>query len=276
MKHIKALQQVYPPGEARALLRMVMEVRYGLSHTDLLLGKDRDLSPAQQVELDNIIARLLRREPVQYVLGIAEFCGHRFHVEPGVLIPRPETEQMVQRLVRRPGQKTGSVLDIGTGSGCIAISLALAGYRVTAFDVSPLALRIARGNAERLGAQVDFRLEDILHPTPSCDRFDIIASNPPYVCQSEAAQMEENVLAYEPHLALFVPDQDPLLFYRAIADYAVRHLAPGGELLLECNRAYCTEVAELLTRQGFADATVLHDQFGNQRFVTAAAGLWHT
>lgn len=269
MKHIKALQQAYPPGEARALLRMVMEVRYGLSHTDLLLGKDRDLSPAQQAELDTIIARLLRREPVQYVLGIAEFCGHRFHVEPGVLIPRPETEQMVQRLVRRPGQKTGSVLDIGTGSGCIAISLALAGYRVTAFDVSPLALRIARGNAERLGAQVDFRLEDILHPTHSCGRFDIIASNPPYVCQSEAAQMEENVLAYEPHLALFVPDQDPLLFYRAIADYAARQLAPGGELLLECNRAYCTEVAELLTRQGFADATVLHDQFGNQRFVTA-------
>lgn len=269
MKHLNVLQQVYSPGEARALLRLVMEMRFGLSHTDLLLGKDKELSAEHQAELEIIIERLLRKEPMQYVLGTSEFCGHTFHVEPGVLIPRPETEEMVRSIIslsRKPGDR---LLDIGTGSGCIAVSLALAGYRVTAFDISPLALRIAQANAERLGAEVEFVCEDILHPRYDCGLFDIIVSNPPYVLQSEAKEMEENVLNYEPHLALFVPDDDPLLFYRAIAAYAAGHLKPDGIVALECNRAYARQVAELLSGQGFSDARVHLDQFGNQRFVTA-------
>ena len=269
VKHLDALQQVYPPGEARALLRLVMETRFSLSHTDFLLGKDRELSAEHKAELEIIVERLLRKEPVQYILGVSEFCGHRFHVEPGVLIPRPETEEMVRSLIGHPDRKGKRLLDIGTGSGCIAVSLALAGYQVTAFDISPLALSIAQENAERLGAEVVFACEDILHPTHDYGRFDIIVSNPPYVCRSEASEMEENVLHYEPHLALFVPDEDPLLFYRAIADYADRHLNAGGKLALECNRAYTFQVAELLSNHGFSEAEVLPDQFGNKRFVTA-------
>ena len=268
MKHLNALQQVYSPGEARALLRLVMEMRFGLSHTDLLLGKDKELSAEHQAELEIIIERLLRKEPVQYVLGVAEFCGHRFHVEPGVLIPRPETEEMVRSLIARPGRK-GRLLDIGTGSGCIAVSMALAGYRVTAFDISPLALRIARGNAEKLGAEVKFICEDILHPLQDSGCFNVIVSNPPYVLQSEAEGMEENVLRYEPHLALFVPDEDPLLFYRAIADYVLSHLNKGGQLALECNRAYAKDVANLLKEKRFTEVVAHQDQFGNERFVTA-------
>ncbi|MBQ7180419.1 MAG: peptide chain release factor N(5)-glutamine methyltransferase [Bacteroidaceae bacterium] len=270
-QHLDALQQVYPPGEARALLRLVMEMRFGLSHTDLLLGKDKELSAEHQAELEIIIERLLRKEPVQYVLGVSEFCGHVFHVEPGVLIPRPETEEMVRSLISLTHKPGDRLLDIGTGSGCIAVSLALAGYRVTAFDISPLALCIAQANAERLGAKVDFVYEDILHPMHRCGQFDIIVSNPPYVLMSEAEGMEENVLRYEPHLALFVPDDNPLLFYHAIADYAGKHLKPGGMLALECNRAYAIRVAELLCNLGYTEAAARKDQFGNERFVIARA-----
>ena len=272
MNHLKVLQQVYSPGEAKAILRLVMETRFGLSHTDLLLGKDKELSAESQAELELIIGRLLRKEPVQYVLGVAEFCGHTFHVEPGVLIPRPETEELVGLVARFfPLQegKCPSLLDIGTGSGCIAVSLALKGFQATAFDISPLALRIAQGNAERLGAEVRFVCEDILHPTPSEERWDVIVSNPPYVCLSEADEMEENVLCYEPHLALFVPSEDPLLFYRAIAEYACCHLNTGGKLALECNRTYANQVANLLKEKQFDDILVLQDQYGNERFVTA-------
>ena len=151
MKHLNALQQVYSPGEARALLRLVMEMRFGLSHTDLLLGKDKELSLDKQALLQNIIDRLLRKEPVQYVLGQADFCGHTFHVEPGVLIPRPETEKLVN-LISQQSPTPCSILDIGTGSGCIAVSIALMGHQVTAFDISPEALRIAL-SGKRYGAR---------------------------------------------------------------------------------------------------------------------------
>ena len=269
MNHLKALQQVYEAGEAQAIWRMVMELRFGLSHTDLLLGKDTELSAEHQAELEIIIERLLRKEPVQYVLGISEFCGHRFHVEPGVLIPRPETEDMVRSLINLPERGKKCLLDIGTGSGCIAVTLALAGYRVTAFDISPLALRIAQENAKRLGAEVNFICEDILHPTKTEECWDIIVSNPPYVCQSEAGEMEENVLRYEPHLALFVPDEDPLLFYRAIAEYARKHLTLEGILCLEVNRAHGQETKNQLVEYGFKHVEIRQDRFGNDRFVIA-------
>lgn len=267
MNYIQQLQQVYSVGEARAIYRMVMELRFGLSHTDILLGKDTQLSASDSSELANIIARLLKKEPVQYVLGIAEFCGLQFHVTPDVLIPRPETEVLVDSLPC-PTANRNRVLEIGTGSGCIAISLSLKGFHVTATDISEGALHVARDNAKRLNADVCFKHEDILHPVASDESWDFIVSNPPYICQHEAVEMEENVLSYEPHLALFVPDEEPLLFYNAIASYASTHLNSGGNLHFEINRAYAREVCDAMESLGFRDVSAINDQFGNPRVVT--------
>jgi release factor glutamine methyltransferase len=264
---------VYEEGEARAIYRMVMELRFGLSQTDLLLGKDTDLSAEDQAELEIIMQRLLRKEPVQYVLGFAEFCGRRFSVEPGVLIPRPETQLLVEEasklLSLMSSNEKPSLLDIGTGSGCIAITMALKGCKVAAIDISPEALRIAGENACRMGVEVEFRCENILHPKEGDEHWDIIVSNPPYVCQDEARQMAENVLLYEPHLALFVPDDNPLLFCRAISGYALRHLNPGGHLLMEINSAYGPQVKDLMQTAGFIDVCIRQDQFGRDRMVSA-------
>ena len=268
MNQIHQLLSVYPPQEARALYMLVMEVAFGLTPTQVLLGKDKELSEDKQALLQNIISRLLRKEPVQYILGQADFCGHTFHVEPGVLIPRPETQELVN-LISQQHPSPCSILDIGTGSGCIAVSLALAGHHTTAFDISPDALRIARGNAERLSADVDFRQEDILHPSPTSRLWDVIVSNPPYICQREAQLMDSNVLDFEPHLALFVPDGDPLLFYRAIARYACRHLRAGGNLYFEINQAYPSETSSLTEHAGFCQVSVHQDMFGKPRFISA-------
>lgn len=267
MNYVKALQEVYPNGEARALYRLVMEVRFGLSQTDLLMGKDTELSAEERNELDIIIQRLLQHEPVQYILGQADFCGRTFHVAPGVLIPRPETQELVDRILRNHPNHS-RMLDIGTGSGCIAISLALGGHDVTAFDVSTEALRIARKNAEMLHATVDFQEVDILNADIRMQGqpWDCIVSNPPYICQSEANEMEKNVLEHEPHLALFVPDNDPLLFYRAITRFAKGTLAAGGWLYFECNRAYAQDVIQLMKAEGFESTEVIADQYGNNRF----------
>lgn len=267
MNHLQTLCQAYERSEARALYRWVMEERFGLSQADLLLGKDTTLSAKDDAELAEIVQRLMRHEPVQYVLGSTTFCGHRLGVEPSVLIPRPETQEMVEHIVRQMPAGTRS-LDIGTGSGCIAITLALSGHKVTAFDISPDALRIARHNAQQLNAVVDFRQVDILTASVADeDAYDCIVSNPPYICQGEAKEMDSNVLDYEPHLALFVPDADPLRFYRAIAHYAQQALCTGGWLWLECNRAYAGDVAGLLRQCGMQQVEVLRDDFGNDRFV---------
>lgn len=268
MNPMQRLLSVYPQREARALYMLVMEVAFGLTPTQVLTGKDNELSSDKQALLQNIIDRLLRKEPVQYILGQADFCGHTFHVAPGVLIPRPETEGLV-RLIGQQSPTPCTILDIGTGSGCIAVSLALMGHKVTAMDVSADALGIARENTERLQADVVFRQEDILHPTPTQQQWDVIVSNPPYVCQKEAAQMDSNVLDYEPHLALFVPDDDPLLFYRAIAHYATGHLTANGRLYFEINQAYPSETASLLEQTGFCQVEVHTDCFDKPRFISA-------
>ena len=268
MNQIQPLLSVYPPHEARALYMLVMEAAFGLTPTQVLIGKDKELSEDKQALLQNIIGRLIRKEPVQYILGQADFCGHTFQVEPGVLIPRPETQELVN-LINRQHPAPCSVLDIGTGSGCIAISLALTGHRTTAFDISPDALRIARKNAQALHADVDFEQEDILHPSATAHQWDVIVSNPPYICQKEARLMDVNVLDYEPHLALFVPDEDPLLFYRAIAGYAVTHLKPSGRLYFEINEAYPQETSSLLEHLGYTHISVHPDNFGKSRFISA-------
>ncbi len=274
MNHLQELKNHYGPVEGRALYRMVMEECLGLTHTDILLGKDNEISEQQQCRLDEITDRLLKNEPIQYILGQATFCGRSFEVCPGVLIPRPETEVLVETVSSicasmDTGHQAPHLLDIGTGSGCIAVSLALEGCHVTAMDISPEALNVAIRNAHRLGAEVVFIQEDILKPSSSNSHWDIIVSNPPYICLHEATEMEPNVLLHEPHRALFVPDTDPLIFYRAIAAYALSHLTSQGWICLEINRAYSHEIKHLLTSFGFKDVNIIPDQYGNPRIASA-------
>ena len=295
MNALQILRQRYGSGEARALYELIMERRFGLSRTDILLGKDTTLSAEDKAELEIIVDRVAKGEPVQYVLGCADFCGREFLVGPGVLIPRPETQELV-RLVEQHLALGSTVLDIGTGSGCIAITLALAGYEVTALDVSDVALSFARRNAERLGAKLEFVKGDILKekseklkvknnsnlPKETENEsnsdyslftfhfsLDAIVSNPPYICESEASAMDGNVLDHEPHLALFVPDHDPLLFYKAISEFGLEHLAADGLLFFEVNRAYAEQVAELLLQKGYRETKIVKDQYDNNRFVWA-------
>ena len=273
MNCLKELKQHYGTAEGYALYRLVMEECFGLTHTDILLGKDNQISEENQARLLEITGRLLKNEPVQYVLGYADFCGHRFAVRPGVLIPRPETELLVQKALElghgMDGVTEPEALDIGTGSGCIAVSMALAGCRVTAMDISEEALEIAMQNATALNAEVAFVHENILQPSRTARQWHVIVSNPPYICLHEAEAMERNVLDYEPHNALFVPDTDPLIFYRAIASYAMSHLSAGGWLCLEINQAYPDEMEKLLSSFGFKDVTIQKDQYGKDRIAYA-------
>ncbi|SDG29665.1 release factor glutamine methyltransferase [Prevotella communis] len=274
----RQLTQVYDDYEAKAIARMVYEVRFGLMPSDLFIGKDTQLSTDDQKLLAEITQRLLTGEPVQYVLGEAEFGGRTFHVEPGVLIPRPETYELCQWIMeeRRGKKEEGrntSILDIGTGSGCIACTLAaeLADAEVTAWDISDDALRIATENAKRTNVHVSFKKVDVLN-TSLLNRerpatgLDIIVSNPPYICNKERATMECNVLEHEPELALFVPDDDPLLFYRTIARFAAKTLNPGGVLYFEINPLHVSEMQQMLSEEGFSHTEIRNDQFGKQRF----------
>lgn len=274
----RQLTQVYDDYEAKAIARMVYEIRFGLMPSDLFIGKDTQLSTDDQKLLAEITQRLLTGEPIQYVLGEAEFGGRTFHVEPGVLIPRPETYELCQWIMeeRRGKKEEGrntSILDIGTGSGCIACTLAaeLADAEVTAWDISDDALRIATENAKRTNVHVSFKKVDVLN-TSLLNRerpatgLDIIVSNPPYICKKERATMERNVLDHEPELALFVPDDDPLLFYRTIARFAAKTLNPGGALYFEINPLYVSEMQQMLSEEGFSHTEIRNDQFGKQRF----------
>lgn len=290
------LTPLYGPQEAKAMTRMLLEDLFSLSFADILCGATEHLSDADTLRLQQSVARLLDAEPLQYVTGTAFFCGHPFHVAPGVLIPRPETEWIVDTAVGIVTASAPRILDIGTGSGCIATSISLAlvdkHCYTEAWDISEDALRIAADNAERLGADVKFRRRDALRleeekseemrlekekggaevliaDNASSASWDIIVSNPPYICNCEAADMHANVLRHEPHLALFVPDTDPLLFYRAIARYAMRSLRKGGWLLFECNTLYAHDTAQMALDMGFATSVVEDDCFGKPRFVKA-------
>ncbi len=305
------LTHIYDAGEAKAIVRWVLDVRFGLSLTDILCGKVTELSAHDQTELEKIMQRLEKGEPVQYIIGVADFFGRQFHVAPGVLIPRPETEELCRwilasdkhgltRTVRESPYKSdaevrvsphqsdtevrvspclsdANILDIGTGSGCIAITLALElpDAQVTAWDISDDALRIAADNAKSLGANVTFEHCDVLNISPSSflvppsSKYSLIVSNPPYICEKEKSAMECNVLEHEPHLALFVPDDDPLLFYRAIAQYAIEALKPQGSLFFELNPLYADDLAQMLRMMSYHDISIRQDQFGNPRFLKA-------
>lgn len=340
----KRLTVIYNEREAQAIVRTVLDALFGMSLTDICLGKVTQLSADDTTRLEKIMQRLEKSEPVQYVLGAEWFAGRLFDVAPGVLIPRPETEDLVKwacdeakekednskeergkeekevskkrealkkeeqplssplkeekeglrkgkdaskkeeqllssllknnKEVSKKGEEAPhpSILDIGTGSGCIAITVALAlpQARVTAWDISTDALDIAAGNAHRLGASVRFEHQDALNAPDDEERWDVIVSNPPYICDRERVDMSDNVLSYEPELALFVPDNDPLLFYRAIAHYASKALKPGGRLLFETNTAYAHEVAQTMADEGFTAIEVRNDCFGKPRMVKGA------
>lgn len=251
--------------------RILIEDMFGLSLTDICGGALERLSHNDKERLEEWKKRLKAGEPVQYVTGKAPFCGYTFHVAPGVLIPRPETEELVEIIIAKT---TGScnkhhILDVGTGSGCIAITLALRGNEVTAWDISDNALRIAKENAVLLNAKVTFEKRDVLQRLNSMPtgQWDIIVSNPPYICKREAAEMECNVLDYEPHEALFVPDDQPLLFYDAIARYGIDNLRDDGMLAFEINPLFAEELTQQLTLIGYHDIEVRQDFFGKERFI---------
>lgn len=274
------LAQRYDEGEAKAIARMTYEVRFGLTFSDLCLGKDTQLSADDQTELEEIAQRLSQGEPIQYVLGQAEFCRRTFLVNEAVLIPRSETEELCRWIAESEKRKVisdkCSILDIGTGSGCIAITLAaeMLGAGVTAWDISKDALEVARENAKRTGVHVSFEQVDALHLTSdilhqTSEVFDLIVSNPPYICNKERATMEANVLEHEPHTALFVPDDNPLLFYRAIAQYGQTALKEGGWLYFEINPLYADALTDMLKMMSYHDIDIKEDQFGKQRMMRA-------
>lgn len=270
----------YEDGEARAIARILIEELFGLSYTDIVCGATDQLSADDTLRLDTAVRRIEQGEPLQHVLGYADFCGNHFGVNASVLIPRPETEWLVdegERLMNSASNATPSapkrILDIGTGSGCIAISLKLrlGEAYVEAWDISEEALRTAESNAKALKAEVAFCKRDALRTEESVAPWDLIVSNPPYICDSERADMDDNVLLHEPHTALFVPDDDPLRFYRAIARYALRSLSNGGSLLFECNTRYAEATGEMMREMGFEDVTVNDDCFGLPRFVKGSS-----
>ncbi len=270
------LVPVYGEGEAQAIARLIYEVRYGLTLSDLLMGRD---SNVPQDELEQIAIRLERQEPVQYILGQADFYGKTFVVNKHVLIPRPETAELCQWIVLGNGlQGCKKILDIGTGSGCIAITLAaeMPKAEVTAWDISEEALKVAEENAKRTDVHVKFEQVDILHLPSSIlhltSAFDLIVSNPPYICNKERETMEANVLEHEPHTALFVPNDDPLLFYRAIAQYGQTALKEGGWLYFEINPLYAEALHEMLSKMSYHDIEIKEDQYGKQRMIRAKKG----
>ncbi|WP_456084634.1 peptide chain release factor N(5)-glutamine methyltransferase [Leyella stercorea] len=306
----------YDDGEARAIARILIEELFGLSYADIVCGATEQLSADDTLRLDTAVRRIEQGEPLQHVLGYADFCGNRFCVNGSVLIPRPETEWLVDEGAKlmdgcvasdetqhKASHSPKRILDIGTGSGCIAISLKLrlGDAYVEAWDISEEALRTAQDNADALKAEVVFRKRDALKaeeegcseeeclqggalvssaPTEQAMDYeasttaapwDLIVSNPPYICDSERSAMDDNVLLHEPHTALFVPDDDPLRFYRAIARYALLTLNIGGSLLFECNTRYAEATGKMLSDMGFEEVTVSDDCFGLPRFVRGSS-----
>lgn len=293
-----SLKDLYPPGEAQALVRLIMERVCGISTYQLLLGKGKDLSDTEKSKIKEIVEGLRLYKPIQYLIGTAEFYGMVFKVTPDVLIPRPETAELVERVVKDYHGQSPRILDVGTGSGCIAIALAkhIPGARVTGMDISPEALAIAAENAHGNDVSVHFIEFDILsgskisssrmarefhkHETKCSlgrnkvfismkQKFDCIVSNPPYIMNKEKAAMEANVLEHEPHLALFVPDDDPLLFYRAIARFGQSALAKGGRLYFEINALCGNETVALLEQENYKEVELIQDLYGKDRIVKA-------
>ncbi len=273
------LQSAYPEDEARSLAWWIMEELTGKSRTELQFGcKDTAFSSIMQEKSQEIISRLLHFEPIQYIFGHTLWCGLDLLVTPATLIPRPETAELVER-INKPTQtlpegKALKVLDVGTGSGCIAIALKKAhpSWSVTGIDISPEAIAIARENARRNNVEVHFEVVDIFDFNEKNPKYDVVVSNPPYICESEKTSMRPNVLNFEPSTALFVPDSDPLKFYRRIAELFSLPLEGKGRergLFFEINEAFGEELKQLLDSLGYTDIQIHKDIYGKDRIIEA-------
>ena len=270
-RFVSTMAELHGMQEAKAITRLVFENAFGWDRIQLDTNRSTVLDEKAHGELDDTLDRLKKGEPVQYILGEVQFTGLRINVAPGVLIPRPETEEMVDRFIRT-GTLPKRILDIGTGSGCIALALkhAFPAAEVIGVDVSQTALDIASANAGYLDLSVVWRCADILHSRDVYDgEHDLIISNPPYIPEAEADTLSTHVRGHEPLLALFVTDNDPLLFYRSIAENGFSALAKGGSLWFECHTNYAEEVATLVKSFGYDEVELIHDMSGNPRFTRA-------
>lgn len=269
----ESIQNAYPEPEAGTMAQLVLEHVLRMSRLRLSLNQQQELSLEQQEEVNNAISRLMQQEPVQYVLGIAHFYDLELQVDERVLIPRPETEELVDLVIKEYRGKAGlQVLDICTGSGCIPVALAvnMKGSKIFGIEVSAGALEVAKANADKYRISIEWLHQDIFDEVPIPGRsLDIITSNPPYVLEEEKAFMHRNVLEHEPHLALFVPDTDPLKFYKRIAEVGSRLLKKGGKLYFEINERYGKDVCNTLLQAGFSEAEVVQDLFNKDRIVRA-------
>ncbi|MHA8076870.1 peptide chain release factor N(5)-glutamine methyltransferase [Aquirufa sp. TARAVU-A1A] len=263
----QAIASKYPANEARAISHAYLNMRCLINTLDILMDK----AVEEPLGFAEDLSRLAAGEPLQYVTGKAYFFDRIFSLNAATLIPRPETEELVSQVLNLIGNERKRVLDIGTGSGCIAVSLALEAPQaeVNAWDVAPEAILKAKENADQLGAQVNFKQQDVFDWTKDSNVWDIIVSNPPYVLEAEKAEMESHVLDHEPHLALFVSDEDPLIFYRVIGEMAQQRLISGGFLCFEINRAFGAQNVDLAEAQGFENIQLLKDFHGNDRMLIA-------
>ncbi|MFC6996728.1 peptide chain release factor N(5)-glutamine methyltransferase [Rufibacter roseus] len=268
------LEALYEQPEARTMAEWLLQHELGKGRMGLFEVRSNIASEGLVTKVDTFVERLLQHEPLQYVIGEASFYGRDFIVSPAVLIPRPETEELVQLIIKTYQSQPGvAILDIGTGSGCIPVTLAaeLPLSTVIGLDVSADALTIARQNANKSGQKVEWLCQDILKEIPAVapSSLDVIVSNPPYVLEQEKELMRQNVLNFEPHLALFVPDTDPLLFYRRIAEIAPQLLKNGGRLFFEINERYAASTADILLSRGFCQVEVIKDLYGKERILQA-------
>lgn len=266
----QTLAPIYGTHEAQAMIRLIFHSLKNWDAAGLIMHEPDELSDYILDKIDDIMRRLQNHEPIQYILGEGYFYGMYLKVTPDVLIPRPETEQLVHLIVDENKSPDLSVLDIGTGSGAIAIALSrnLNFPQITALDISGKALAVAKENASRFKAKIDFIEEDIFKYSPKPESLDIIVSNPPYITESEKKTMERNVLDYEPASALFVPDENPLLFYSRIATVASSALKPDGRLYFEINPLFSNQLINLLSNDGFTDIMETKDAYGKRRFIS--------
>ena len=265
------LSEEFTIGEIRAFTTLILKEVCNLSFSDIVACKFTELSDNEKQNIIRIVKRLQKGEPIQYILGVTEFYGLDFKVTSSVLIPRPETEELVEWILLETKQLNPHILDVGTGSGCIAITLSkkMKYATVDALDVSAEALEVAKENAKANNVSIKFSKIDVLAHQDLDKRFDIIVSNPPYILESEKKVMSKNVLDFEPHQALFVLNHDALIFYDRIADIAVKQLNKKGVLYFEINQAYGKEIVQLLQEKNFKDIELKKDISGNYRMIRA-------
>ncbi len=270
------LKNIYPPEEINSFIDILLNRFAGINKTEAFLYPDKKLSDEIIKKLTNALEKLKQEYPVQYITGQTEFYGLSFKVSPDVLIPRPETEELVDLIIKNhQNYQKIKILDIGTGSGCIPVTLKkhLPGAEIFALDISEKALQIAVQNAKINQSQIYFFIDDILNPQEKYNGFDIIVSNPPYVREKEKKMMRKNVLENEPHLALFVKDDDALIFYRAIINFAKNRLKPKGFIYFEINEALAGELKDLLKLNNFTDIELIKDLFGKNRIIKATKSM---